>query len=311
MSTVAIVGASGFVGSALAQAASSAGLDVVELKAPRLRSEGDVDDVTRQLADRLRGTDVVVNCAGNPDASAPEGLALTLANGVLPGVVGAAATSACVPRYIHVSSAVVQGRRPVLDASLSFDAFSAYARSKIAGEHAALRAGPGGTTVYRPPSVHAASRRVTSQLTRLARSPLSTVAAPGTLPTPQTHILDVASALMFLALSDVSPPQVVHHPWQGHTTSGLLLALGGRPPRRVPAVMCRGILGAGRVISRIRPPLAPVVRRVEMVWFGQPQAESWLTTAGWHPTTTLEDWARLGDTVSASNVRPRVNRDGA
>ena len=174
MVRIAVIGASGFVGSAVVEAARGAGHTVLALRAPRLVAartcghQAAVDDLAVQVA----GVDVVVNCAGNPDASATRPEDLEAPNSVLPGVVGRAARRAGVPRYVHVSSAVVQGRRPVLDSSAATDPFSPYAESKIAGELAARAEGPELTTVYRPPSVHAPTRRVTRQLSAVARSPL-------------------------------------------------------------------------------------------------------------------------------------------
>ncbi len=302
MTRIAVLGASGFVGSAVVEAARHAGHTVLPLRAPRLEPgttnhERTVDEVAAQVP----GVDVVINCAGNPDASSTRFEDLHLVNAVLPGVIGSAARRSGVPRYIHVSSAVVQGRRPVLDSTEATDAFSPYARSKVEGEVAARAEGPEATTVYRPPSVHAPTRRVTRQLTAIARSPLATVVAPGDRPTPQTHIRDVADALVFLATRPQPPPPVVHHPWQGHTTAGLLTALGdGRRPHQVPARLAHGLLTAGMLAARVVPTIGPYLRRVEMIWLGQEQARSWLETVGWQPTTTDADWARLGQLARAT-----------
>lgn len=313
MSTVVVVGASGFVGSAVAAAAEQAGHTVVRLVAPRLATQDPRGHEARRAAGALvtaiTGADVVVNCAGNPDASSADVVALRAANATLPAVVGAAASQAGVPRFVHVSSAVVQGRRPVLDDTDDHDAFSPYARSKADGEVAARAHGPAATVVYRPPSVHGPGRRVTRQLSRIAASPLSTVARPGTRPTPQTHIVDVADALVFLATSDVTAPPVVHHPWQGHTTAGLLRLLGCREPTELPEALARTVLATGAVLSRLVPRVGPYARRVEMIWFGQEQTPSWLTERGWRPVTTDEDWARLGRDARRSHdparTRPR------
>jgi nucleoside-diphosphate-sugar epimerase len=310
MSRVAVVGATGFVGSAVAAAAEGAGHAVLRVAAPRLSGAAsdrpDAEAVVRELAVALQGADVVVNCAGNPDASSADVLSLRAANAVLPGLVGAAARSAGVERYIHVSSAVVQGRRPVLDDTEALDAFSPYAVSKAEGELAARAHGPEETTVYRPPSVHGAGRRVSRQLARIASSPLATVARPGTRPTPQTHIADVADALLFLATTPRVPPRVVHHPWQGHTTAGLLTVLAdGREPVQIPGSLARALLRVGGLVAHLAPRLGPHLRRVEMIWFGQEQAPSWLTAQGWRPVTTRDDWLALGRAA-----RPTRDTDG-
>jgi len=304
MTRIAVIGASGFVGSAVVDAARSAGHDTLSLSGPRLATAGTThEDVITALAAQLGDVDVVVNCAGNPDASATRIEDLEAANSVLPGVIGAAARRAAVPRYVHVSSAVVQGRLPVLDSSDRVDGFSPYARSKIGGENRARAQGPSSITVYRPPSVHSPTRRVTRQLTAIARSPLSTVAAPGDRPSPQTHVLDVADAILFLCTSPVSPPSVVHHPWQGHTTAGLLHLLGGgRRPREIPARVARVALRAASGASRLSPRAAPYARRIEMIWLGQAQGSSWLTEQGWRPLTTEDDWMLLAQQARSTTL---------
>ena len=290
-----------------------AGCRVIRVRAPRLSTHhpnsAEVERVTAQLTGNFQGADVVVNCAGNPDASSSDHQALTAANAILPGLVGAAASRAGVARYIHVSSAVVQGRSLVLDSTSSTDTFSPYAKSKAEGELAARSQGPVHTTVYRPPSVHGPSRRVTQQLSRIAHSRASTVARPGTAPTPQTTIDNVASALAVLAWSATPPPPIVHHPWEGHSTASLLQQLGGgRLPTLLPVRLARVVLNALRIAARVVPRLRPHVRRVELVWFGQEQAPSWLTEQGWCPLTNDDDWVALGRAAllarAASRERP-------
>ena len=149
--------------------------------------------------------------------------------------------------------------------------------------------------IYRPPGVHGPSRDVTRSLTRLASSPLSSVAAPGDGNAPQALIQDVADAIAFLALHPFDPPGVVHHPASGLTTAELLRLLGdGREPRHVPAAVARLVLGAGRAAGRLSGSAAAHVRRLEVLWCGQAQAASWLTSHGWQPSTTADDWRRLG-----------------
>jgi nucleoside-diphosphate-sugar epimerase len=115
---------SGFVGSALAAYLESAGHVVGSLPAPRLEAGIDSDDaaLANQAAnhpalDGLKAsmlTSSVLLAAGlaTPDATASP--ALFGANALLPGVILRAAQSARVRRFIHLSSAAVQGRRRVL-----------------------------------------------------------------------------------------------------------------------------------------------------------------------------------------------------
>lgn len=310
--TVAVVGASGFVGGAVAAELERCGHAVRRLSAPRqaaadpTRVDAGVGDPgaraslltgVEELAGLLADADAVVNCAGDPDASRRDVAALFAANALVPGVVGAAAKAAGAARYVHVSSAVVQGRRDVLDSSEDVDPFTAYSRSKIAGEQWARAAGPEHTVVYRPPSVHAASRRVTRLTGRIARSRLACVAAPADSPSPQTLIENVGSAVAFLAVhapGPDEPPAIVHHPWEGLSTAGLLTALSGKTPRTLPRAPARALVRAMEVAGHRAPPLAANARRVEMIWFGQPQARSWLQDAGWRPPAGPEAWEALG-----------------
>ena len=299
--SVAVVGASGFIGSATVRELRSIGCHVTEVRAPRLSDSAGADpdievaDIsTRRLRNELAGCRAVINCAGDPDASSRNVGRLIAANGLLPGVVGRAARDAGVSRFVHVSSAVVQGRVATLDSSDQVEGFSAYSRSKILGEEMARAFGPEETVVYRPPSVHATDRRISRLIARFARSPLSTVAAPGTQHTPQAHIDNVASALAFLAVCSGPVPPRVHHPWEGHTTAGLLEVMGaGRCPRAIPPRLARAMTAALAGAGRIVPAIAPNSRRLELVWFGQEQAASWLTESGWQPPAGLEAWRMI------------------
>ncbi len=299
---VAVVGAGGFVGGAVCRVLRDRGIDVVPVRLrvpacdPAVAAAAVVEySESGALARQFAGLDAVVNAAGLPDAGAVDVAALTAANAVVPGLVARAARAAGVPRAVQVSSAVVQGRLPVLDGSAHHDAFSSYARSKSLGERLFLDGAPAGYVAYRPPSVHDTSRRVSRTLARLAASPLATVAAPPDAPTPQALIDNVAAAIVHLATTPSLPPPIVHHPWEGLTTASLLAVLGRRQPRVVPRPVARAVIAALALAARVTPRLAADARRVEMVWFGQPQAPSWLTGDGWAPPAGAAAWEDLGD----------------
>lgn len=308
---VVVLGASGFVGSAVFEVLRSQGHSVVALRAPRIlpvdearardaldEHAGAVDDLIAQF----RGADTVVNAAGNPDASNADVAALIAANGVLPGVVGRAVRRAEVPRYVHVSSAVVQGRRPQLDQSSELDPFSAYSRTKAVGEQLALEEAPQQSVIYRPPSVHAIDRRVTQMIGRIARSPLATVAKPGSSPSPQALITNVASAVAYLATTDHHPLPIVAHPSEGITTAGLMAELGGKPPREIPCALAKVVVAALNAGGKANTRLAADARRIELLWFGQGQASSWLTEAGWTPPEGRSAWQDLGRQLAAART---------
>ena len=86
------------------------------------------------LAAAFAGVQVVVNAAGLATPGGTDSPALRGANALLPLVVADAADAAGVQRFVHLSSAAVQGHRPFLDESSHVQPFSAYSRSKALGE---------------------------------------------------------------------------------------------------------------------------------------------------------------------------------
>lgn len=301
---IAILGASGFVGSAVV-ATLEPDHEVIRVRTPRLRSaERSVADIVAKaaalpeldaLVAEMRGVDVVVNAAGNPDASSLDEDVLFGANALLPALALRAAEQAGARRFVHVSSAVVQNDKPVLDASEDLRPFSPYSASKVLGEEA-VRAYSGALEVtrYRPPSVHAPSRRVTRMIRRISTSPVATVAAPGGQHTPQALLENVAAAIAALATWQDSTPSVVHHPSEGVTCRSLMEDLsGGRRPVALPRWVARLFVRAAKGVGRIHKPTAANARRVELLWLGQEQAPSWLTEQGWTVPVGREGWRSL------------------
>lgn len=306
--TVGVVGASGFVGSAVTGAVRTRGSSCTGVRAPRLapveplaaRSAiAGLTSVVDELAATFLGLDAVVNAAGDPDASSQDAAALVAANAVLPVLVARAAAAAGVRRVVHVSSAVVQGRRPVLDDSEDTEPFSDYSRSKALAEELLGELGDERVVIYRPPSVHGGDRRVTRALAAISRSPLSTVALPGTAPTPQAHVDNVGDAIAFLALCSQQPPPIVIHPWEGFTTAEFLMLLGGRPPLRIPAWLASMTTTALRAAGGMVKPVAANARRLEMMWLGQGQAVSWLEQSGWVAPAGKDAWLRTAASARA------------
>ncbi|MGG5260597.1 NAD-dependent epimerase/dehydratase family protein [Phycicoccus avicenniae] len=300
---VAVVGASGFVGSAVAAALRGRGVAVVPVGAPRLTvSPADLDEAATAglpaaVEERLRGCSVVVNAAGLSDAGADDEEALLGANALLPGLLARACHDLGV-RFVHISSAAVQGRRPVLDSSREVAPVTPYARAKAQGERLVLAADPA-AVVYRPAGVHGEDRAVTRRLTSLARGPFRTVAGSGDANSPQALLADVADAVAELALIEAPLPSVVHHPSAGVTTRHLLELLGGGArPRRVPMPVARTVLAGASLAGRAHGRIGALARRLDVLWLGQDQAPSWLENHGWRPVTQIEDWERLGETVA-------------
>lgn len=298
----AVVGASGFVGSAVVAELRGRGLDVIEVTAPRLESTStSASDVVAEAAPAGRatgtlqsafgGVDVVVNAAGLATPGGAESPALTGANGLLPAVVALAARGAGVRRLVHLSSASVQGQLRTIDSSSRREPFSAYSRSKALGEEALelLDAGQLGITTVRATSVQGPSRPTTVSLAKIARSPLASVAAPGNAPTPVSSIGALAWFVAEVGRHSGEVPAVVLQPWEGLSVREVLTAAGGRSPITLPAWLCRAVLAAGYAVSggllgeRLHGPL----RRVELMWFGQEQVPGWAEAQGLAPAPAV------------------------
>jgi len=319
---VVVFGATGFVGAGVVRALHAHGVVVVPMATPRLPPtsvdramevlQGLADDIAG-LARLLYGADCVVNAAGVAQPASGDEGSLTAANGIVPGYLAKAAAVAEVPRFVQVSSAAVQGRTGVLDSSSSVAPFTPYSRSKALGELLARNA-HAGAVAYRPPGVHGPDRRVTQITARIARSPISTVARPGSSPSPQTLLQNVADAIAFLATIEAQPPAIVAHPSEGLTTASVLAFLGGREPLEIPRTLAKAVVAMLIAGGNVLPQIAANARRVEMLWFGQSQAASWLTEAGWSPPAGREAWRELGrllaeNSAGRANERPNGKTD--
>lgn len=312
-----VLGGSGFVGSAVLHALSTVGITAVSLAAPRLEShartvpelEREADrlkSIVEELAGSFRGSDVVINAAGLAAPRSIESPALTGANALLPAILARACADAGVSRLVHLSSAAVQGHRPVLDESTATEPFSPYSRSKALGEQvlAHLRAGGskgGGSDVVivRATSVQGPGRPTTTALARLAASPLATVASPGNAPSPVTSIDSLAALVLAVGQHEGPVPPIVLQPWERMTVRTVLEAAGGTP-LILPAGMCRLILKVGYGVSGVlRERLHGSIRRVELMWFGQDQVSGWAAESG----VALP--GRVGSILEAAGARRR------
>lgn len=299
---VAILGATGFIGSAVVEALDHRGAVTKLVPAPRLSTSArdaarlraelqrpdlmqDVERLRHDLAD----CSVVVNAAGLATATAGGNDALVGADALLPGVVATAAPPDA--RLVHVSSAAVQGRRDVLDESTQTEPFSPYSASKAWGE-ALARDRAGDTVCFRPTSVHGPGRAVTQTLSRALRSPFASVAGIGDRPTPQVLVANVADAVAYVATTDQRPPPVVLHPWEGLTTAGLVRLLGRREPRHIPESLAGAVVASGYRVGQRSGAASGFARRLDMMWFGQPQEPGWLETR-WRPPHGHDAWKEL------------------
>lgn len=195
MSILAITGATGFVGSAVLDAALAQGHQVRALarrdSAPRARVEwvkGDLAD-TAALAALVDGVDAVIHVAGLTNT--PDPAAFTPANVTGTANVLAAMTGAGVRRLIFVSS--LSAREPTL---------SAYGASKAQAE-ALVEASALDWTTVRPPGVYGPRDVDYLEMFRSARwgfVPLPPGGASSII-----HADDLARLLIALATSNAAP----------------------------------------------------------------------------------------------------------
>lgn len=299
-SRVAVLGGTGFVGGHIVEALTRRGHCVDSITAPRLPpcrlADLDLagwDTHVAALAAQLHDCDVVVNAAGLATPTGHELGVLLAANAALPAVVGAATGGR---RLIHVSSGAVQGNSTQLDSRPASRGFSPYSHSKVLGELALSQVT--GAVVYRPPGVHGKGRATTATTVRLARSRYASVAEPGDQNSPVALVENVADAVAYLATCEQEPPQIVHHPSEGITVGLLMHLLGDKPPRLLPTVLARGLCGTAAVAGRFNPWVAANARRLEVLWFGQEQAPSWLDEAGWTPYRQPHWWRAMAQEMT-------------
>lgn len=289
-----VLGSTGFIGGAVCAGLRAAGITVWTVPAPRLESSARdaagllaeaaaLAEVRAELAAAFTGAQVVVNAAGLATPGGTDSPALRGANALLPLVIADAADAAGLRRFVHLSSAAVQGHRPYLDETDYVQPFSAYSRSKALGERAlAERSGGGCNAVtIRATSVQGPLRPTTAKLARLAASPLASVAGDGTAPSPVSSVDALVQFITAVGSCPGEVPGIVLQPWERSTVAGVLEAAGGRKPVRLPAWLCRSALWSGYRLSalageRLHGPL----RRLEMMWFGQRQVSGWAEATG-------------------------------
>ena len=312
-----VFGAGGFVGHGIATELSARRLPYSEAHAERLATSARTPEAVLEAADAREDLvarvaagivpgSLVVNAAGLASPDAAEDDVLYGANALWPAVLALACARSGAARLVHLSSAAVQGERPVLDETWETSPFSPYSRSKALGEAAlrllAPRLPAGLLTVLRATSVQGAGRRTTASLARVASSPLASVAGAGDAPSPVSSL--AALAQFAVDVAEARPDRLlVLQPWEGMTVRGVLEAAGGRAPLRLPAPLCRGAVAAGYALSRLAGGrLQGAVRRAEVMWFGQAQAPGWAEEAGVVPTPRA---AAVLREVAASQARVR------
>ena len=192
MTTLALTGATGFVGKAMVEHALTRGIHVRALtRRDQPHREGvswiagnlDSEDALAQLAS---GADAVIHIAGVVNAPTPEGFI----HGNVDGTrrMATAAASMGVSRFVHVSS--MSAREPQL---------SQYGRSKELAEQEVRNSGLDWTMV-RPPGVYGPGDMEMRDVFRMAKMGFVVLPPAGRI--SLIHVADLARLLVTLALTD-------------------------------------------------------------------------------------------------------------
>jgi len=311
---VLLTGATGFLGSHVGERLAQRGaeLRLLTRRTSSLaylhglegeRVEGDLRDPD-SLQRAVQGVDVVVHAAGLTMGAALSEAEFQEVNALATGRLAKAARAAGVRRFVYVSSQAAQG--PNDDGSSRAPdpprPVSAYGRSKLAGEYAALaERDPMGVTVLRPPVVYGERDRALLPLYRLAKLGFVPVYGNGRNRISVVHVHDAAEAVVSAALADGQAGGVyAFSDGETHTWETLVEAFGrayGRRPRllRVPPAVyaVAGGLGAALQAALRRPlPLTPdQVRHMRApAWLADNEAIG--RDLGWKPSIDVEDGFR-------------------
>ncbi|HEY0621978.1 SDR family oxidoreductase [Sphingomonas sp.] len=192
MTTLALTGATGFVGKATIDHALARGMHVRALtrrdQPPREGVSWIAGDLEHEeaLARLSSGADAVIHIAGVVNAPTPEGFIRGNVDGTRH--MAAAAASMGVRRFVHVSS--MAAREPQL---------SQYGRSKERAEQAVRDSGLDWTMI-RPPGVYGPGDLEMRDIFRMAKRGLVLLPPNGRI--SLIHVADLARLLVTLALTD-------------------------------------------------------------------------------------------------------------
>jgi nucleoside-diphosphate-sugar epimerase len=203
--TLAVTGATGFVGRTFLEEAAKQGLEVRALaRRPQTRSPG-IEWVKGDLHDRkalnklVRKAEAVIHVAGVVNTHDPMGFHLGNVEGTLQLVEAAVAAGA--PRLVFVSS--LAAREPQL---------SKYGHSKLHAEKLVAASGLD-WTIVRPPAIYGPRDREMFDLFRLAKWGVVPMPPPGR--TSLIHVADLARLLLALIPSGEAVTQRRFEPDDG------------------------------------------------------------------------------------------------
>ena len=303
--TLALTGATGFIGTALRRQLVSAGWEVRALHRRRVPQPQSGSDDTRirwvcgslsdpdSLRRLLKGASAVVHCAGAVRGASAEQFNQVNVAGVA-RLVQAARELHPTPRFLLISS--LAAREPAL---------SFYAASKRGGEDT-LRtlAGPMATTIFRPPAVYGPGDREMAPLLRCMQHGVAPVLGSSAARFSMLYVEDLTEAIrQTLARPDWAPgPFEIHdgHPggysWEEvMTTVSRILR---RPVRalRIPVALLRAAAAGNLLLAQLcgtLPMLTPgkvcELTHPDWVCHDAPLREA----TGWTPRIRLEAGMRL------------------
>ena len=303
--TLALTGATGFIGTALRRRLVSAGWEVRALHRRRASQPRYGSDDTRirwvcgslsdpdSLRRLLQGVAAVVHCAGAVRGASAEQFNQVNVEGVA-RLVQAARELHPVPRFLLISS--LAAREPAL---------SFYAASKRGGEGILhTLAGPMETTIFRPPAVYGPGDREMAPLLRCMQHGLAPVLGGSAARFSLLCVEDLADAIRHaLERPDWAPgPFEIHdgHP-EGYSWEEVMTTVSRilrRPVRavRVPLALLRAAAAGNLLLAQIcgtLPMLTPgKVRELthpDWVCHDAPLREA----TGWTPHIGLEEGMRL------------------
>ncbi len=262
-----VTGATGFVGSHLAEALRRRGDDVTVLARSAQKAQaleplgvrvvsGDLRN-TAALARAAEGQDEIYHVAGV--VAARNEAEFLVANRDGTANVVAAAGAAGGPRLVLVSSMAAGGPSP-RDHPLRGDEppapVTAYGRSKLAAEHV-VRSSSLPWTIIRPPTVYGPRDREVFKVFQLVRLGLAPVFGDGSQQLSAVHGADLAEALIAAARSGATAGRTYYACHADVVTSAELVrsvgeAMGRRPlVIPVPALVGRALLAVTGTAARI------------------------------------------------------------
>lgn len=284
---LAVVGASGFMGRAIAREIERRGHHVRRIRAPRILWDQEAQpttvDVPFDLVNSLRGCCAVINAAGLASPTSRRSLALTGANAALPVVLALAAAQADVSRFVHISSGAVKGRLP-LDESPDTSPLTPYAESKALGERwlSSVEAELD-KVIYRATSVRGTGQVSDHALRLVGRIGIAPILTGPDRMIPTATDFDTAGGIVAAALAPAHDPNttIQLHPWSGDTVRSTLRSAGVRHFIPIPAGPVSSAFGCLYWLLAARfPLLVATSRRIELITLGQRMHDPVLRVAG-------------------------------